>query len=169
MHRVDANESRDAVAFVHQSAFGNDVRSRMFTPKGPLGRGICLAAAQQKGRGTGTDEPIASAMIHAARNAECQPAGPAPMLAMPALRNPRSAHANPARRDAASAPAAATLAGADRDAYGKAADRRLASSRSQVAAMCLGLAVLRQDDTVDARWRALWRASPPPFLPWTET
>jgi hypothetical protein len=157
MHRVDANESRDAVAFVHQSAFGNDVRSRMFTPKGPLGRGICLPAAQQKGSGTGTDEPIASAMIHAARNAECQPAGPAPMLAMPA------------RRDAASTLAAATLAGADRDAYGKAADRRFASSRRQVAAMCFGLAVLRQDDTVDARWRALWRASPPPFLPWTET
>jgi hypothetical protein len=54
------------------------------------------------------------------------------MPAMPALRNPRSAHVNPARRDAAQsgAPAAATLAGADRDAYGRAADRRLSSSRS---------------------------------------
>jgi hypothetical protein len=59
MRLANANESRDAVAFVHQSVLGTTFVSRMFTPRGPLGRGIYLAAAQQNGSGTGTNEPIA--------------------------------------------------------------------------------------------------------------
>jgi hypothetical protein len=38
-----ANEFRDSVAFVHQSASGTTFRSRMFSPRQHLGGGICVA------------------------------------------------------------------------------------------------------------------------------